>query len=665
MKSNRKTLFFHQIMLRPFSLMWFIIGNIILQIIMKTKLFMLIILATTCIYGCKKFDDSHLWDSINNLNDRVDRLEEMCDRMNTNISSLQSIVQALENNDAISNVSSLPNGYTITFVSGKVINIYNGTDGKDGSDGQDGSDGEDGITPVISVKQDTDGVYYWTLNGDWLIVDGQKVKAVGEDGSDGQDGTDGEDGAPGSDGTDGKDGITPQFKIEEGYWYISYDNRQTWEQVGKATGEDGIDGTNGEIFFKSVSIENGYVCFILNDTESTIIKLPFVSETELSISIAPGTLENSISDGQERTLIRLKLSGNVNDDDIKYIRYYMTNLEYLDLANTQIEYIVPYAFEGMARIKEIILPQSCNSIGDNAFENCRILQSVSVPGATVSASAITSCQNLKRLECANVNGQIDNPNLELVLMGDNSGKVSLPFASNTTETVMKVKKLVFGSTTTEITNTTNYNDKNLIDVSEIYFDPLSKISVIVNGIFTKSNSLEKVTFPISLTTLESYAFDGCSNLTEIIFPEGCVLKALKYNTKVKERSIFTGTGVTEFSYPKSIETIAGNVFYGTEIETIVFPENNNYLQLTHGTYSSYNNSYNQWTNFQIGVFENLTNLKAIKSYRTVPPVCTQSAFNGLNEQFFYNCILYVPLSAISNYKTDTYWSKFKNILPIE
>ena len=153
---------------------------------MKTKLFMLIILATTCIYGCKKFDDSHLWDSINNLNDRVDRLEEMCDRMNTNISSLQSIVQALENNDAIRNVSSLPNGegYTITFVSGKTINIYNGTDGKDGSDGEDGVDGKDGVTPVISVKQDTDGVYYWTLNGDWLIVDGQKVKAVGEDGSD-------------------------------------------------------------------------------------------------------------------------------------------------------------------------------------------------------------------------------------------------------------------------------------------------------------------------------------------------------------------------------------------------------------------------------------------------------------------------------------------------
>ena len=332
MKSNRKTLFFHQIMLRPFSLMWFIIGNIILQIIMKTKLFMLIILATTCIYGCKKFDDSHLWDSINNLNDRVDRLEEMCDRMNANISSLQVIVQALENNDAISNVSSLPNGegYTITFVSGKVINIYNGTDGKDGSDGQDGSDGEDGITPVISVKQDTDGVYYWTLNGDWLIVDGQKVKAVGKDGSDGQDGTDGEDGAPGSDGTDGKDGITPQFKIEDGYWYISYDNKQTWELVGKATGEDGIDG---ETFFKEVSIEDGYVCFILNDAESTVIKLPFKAGISLTIQLEiAGTLENYITDEQEEDITFLKLTGEMNEDDMIYINLRLTALNELDLS---------------------------------------------------------------------------------------------------------------------------------------------------------------------------------------------------------------------------------------------------------------------------------------------------------------------------------------------
>ena len=190
---------------------------------MKTT-FLIIALALPLVFGCEKFDDSHLWDSINDLNNRVERLEDLCDRMNANISSLQVIVQALQTNDAIKSVTSLPNGegYTIIFVSGKLINIYNGTNGVDGKDGVDskpGEDGENGVTPIISVKKDSDGVYYWTVNGDWLIVDGHKVKAVGTDGKDGSNGQDGVDGKPGIDGTNGMDGVTPQFKIEDGYWY--------------------------------------------------------------------------------------------------------------------------------------------------------------------------------------------------------------------------------------------------------------------------------------------------------------------------------------------------------------------------------------------------------------------------------------------------------------
>ena len=68
-----------------------------------------------------------------------------------------------------------------------------------------------------------DGIYYWTVNNDWLLVDGKKVKAEGIDGTDG------------GDGTNGKDGTTPQFKITDGYWYISYDNELSWTKLGKAT----------------------------------------------------------------------------------------------------------------------------------------------------------------------------------------------------------------------------------------------------------------------------------------------------------------------------------------------------------------------------------------------------------------------------------------------
>lgn len=214
----------------------------------------LILLAITVIgiNGCKKFDDSKLWNSIGELDKRVEALEEFCNKMNANISSLQSILKSLEAKEYVTNVVDLPNGegYIISFTSGKIITIYHG---KNGNDGQNGTDG---ATPVIGVRKGTDGIYYWTVNNEWLIVDGHKVKATGDNGTDGSDGTNG------SDGKDGIDGVTPKFKIENDYWYISYDNGKSWEQLGKATGGNGSDGADGsdgkDGITPTFKIENGY-----------------------------------------------------------------------------------------------------------------------------------------------------------------------------------------------------------------------------------------------------------------------------------------------------------------------------------------------------------------------------------------------------------------------
>ena len=186
-----------------------------------------------------------LWDAIDDLDVRVARLEELCKEMNTNITSIQTIVNVFQSNDVITSIVEIKKdgeviGYTITFGKHDPITIYHG---QDGQDGQNGADGKDGITPVIGVAQDTDGVYYWTLNGVWLLDDnGNKLPVSGKDGKDGANGADGKDG---QDGADGKDGISPLLKIENGYWYISYDNGATWTESGKATGDNGQNGQNG------------------------------------------------------------------------------------------------------------------------------------------------------------------------------------------------------------------------------------------------------------------------------------------------------------------------------------------------------------------------------------------------------------------------------------
>ena len=272
------------------------------------KLSLLLLTLTLCFFSACH---NSIWDAIDGLDIRVTKLEELCKEMNTNITSLQTIVSVLQSNDYITGIVEIKKngeviGHTITFGKHDPITIYHGQDGKDGQNGADGKDGQDGVTPIIGIAQDTDGVYYWTLNGEWLLDDnGNKLPVSGtngkdgQDGSNGQDGTDGKDGQDGTDGkdgqdgVDGKDGVTPQLKIEEGYWYISYDNGATWTQLGKATGEDGKDGQDGsngtdgkdgkdgqdgDSMFQSVTQDENYVYFTLAD--GTVIKIAKGTSTE-------------------------------------------------------------------------------------------------------------------------------------------------------------------------------------------------------------------------------------------------------------------------------------------------------------------------------------------------------------------------------------------------
>ena len=262
------------------------------------KISLLLLTLTICFFTACHDD---IWNAIDDLDGRVTKLEELCKEMNTNITSLQTIVSVLQSNDYITGIVEIKKngeviGYTITFGKHDPITIYHGQDGNDGQNGADGKNGQDGVTPIIGIAQDTDGVYYWTLNGEWLLDDnGNKLPVSGtngkdgqngsngQDGADGKDGQDGTDGKDGQDGVDGKDGITPQLKIEDGYWYISYDNGATWTQLGKATGEDGKDGqdgsngTNGkdgqdgDSMFQSVTQDENYVYFTLAD--GTVIKI--------------------------------------------------------------------------------------------------------------------------------------------------------------------------------------------------------------------------------------------------------------------------------------------------------------------------------------------------------------------------------------------------------
>lgn len=205
--------------------------------------------------SCGSYDDTELKNKVNELENRVAKLESA---VNANTQSILALVEASKSNDAVTGFSELTDksGYLITFASGKSITLYHG------------KDGQNGATPVIGVKADTDGIYYWTVDGEWLLSGGRKVRA------------------------EGKDAVTPKFKIENDNWFISQDGGKTWTNLGKAKEKD---------IFKSVSLDGGFVNVVLAD--GTAFKIP-VSDGSLVSMIGCINVVPTHSDGAARVIRR-------------------------------------------------------------------------------------------------------------------------------------------------------------------------------------------------------------------------------------------------------------------------------------------------------------------------------------------------------------------------
>lgn len=229
------------------------------------KLTTILLALVLVLTGCNNKDS--IWNVMDDIDSRVSRLEALCQEMNTNIEALEALIKAQGDGDYITNITEIRNGstvigYTITFKTHEPITVYNGTNGKDGKDGTNG------YTPVIGAKQDTDGVYYWTVDGNWLTdADGNKLRVSGEKGD------------KGDKGDQGINGNTPQLKIDAGDWYLSYDGTN-WSKLGKATGDKGSTGEKGDkgdkgdagdTMFRSVTQDANYVYFTLAD--GTLIKI--------------------------------------------------------------------------------------------------------------------------------------------------------------------------------------------------------------------------------------------------------------------------------------------------------------------------------------------------------------------------------------------------------
>lgn len=242
-----------------------------------------IIFMAAMVNSCSMYDDTDLRNQLENFDDRLSKLEKTVDEINSDIDALQQIVTALQENVTIDKVETNADGYVIHFSDGTTAKISNGKDGAN--------------APVISVRQDEeDGFWYWTIDGEWLIVDGQRIKAQG------------------TDGNDGKDAVAPQIRInpDTKMWEISTDGGNSWESTGViAEGQDGAPGsTSGGLITDVDYTSDSYnVIFTLND--GTKISVPKTISVKFEIEGLSADGTETIVFGKSRTY-NVKIDGMFN-----------------------------------------------------------------------------------------------------------------------------------------------------------------------------------------------------------------------------------------------------------------------------------------------------------------------------------------------------------------
>ena len=563
--------------------------------------------------GSCKYDDSDLVERVDNLEGRLAKLEEQCKQINANINSLQIIVNALKEANHITSISNLVEngveiGYKIEFAKRDPIHIYHG------KAGADGARGEDGYTPLIGVKKDKDGIYYWTLDGNWLTDnDGNKVRAQGldgkdgyngkdgKDGEDGKDGKDGKDGYNGSDGKDGKDGyngkdgkdgyngkdgkdgyngkngVTPKLRIKDGNWEVSYNNGVSWETLGSATG--GVVPCP----IKSVEVKGRYVLFTLNSGdeikiplynaitikfEETTIGMGASSQIDLLYTLTGGdnvkvsAIGEGVRTSVDESAKKLTITTDVNFTGGKVLVHATDGNNVATVELTIVKEVLVYieygateelSYDGAFSGIDVEFIKEKSTFSDSDKKGKWAFKG-SIKG--VVSSAFNGKKSLRSIILPEGITFID----ESAFLNSGLEAITLP------ESLMEIGQSVFlGTQLKEITIPANVeslgssafesSDAGTMPLEKVIFNG-SKIMDIEPYTFKNCVNLKEITLPESLMIIDYNAFFGCSSLTKVVIPDNVV--------EIGKKAFLGCTSLTEATIGRIVISIGEKCFDGCE-----------------------------------------------------------------------------------------------------
>lgn len=257
-------------------------------------------------------------------------------------------------------------------------------------------------------------------------------------------------------------------------------------------------------------------CFVsCSEDDNMILKTVTINLTEA------GTLPDKISSSNKNKITNLKIIGDINGTDLRFIREmagtnvigYGTsgNLSKLDLSKA---WIVEGG-EAYYHKKDNYYYSSNNQLGCYVFAHCS-LTSINIPLSVTSiednALSYTSLENI------NIPSSVTSIGRYAFGYCNHLKSVNIP------SSVTEIGKCAF----LECDSLTSVNiPSSVTEIGEYAFqwcESLKNINIpssvteIKEGTFSECKSLEKINIPSSVTEIEMYAFSDCSSLESIKFP---------------------------------------------------------------------------------------------------------------------------------------------------
>ena len=486
--------------------------------------------------SCKKYDDEWIKIKSDDFEKRIAALETWQTTANAEIISLQNLIKSINENDFVTKVTPLEDGtgYVISFKKGGDITIKHGekgAQGDKGDKGEQGEKGEKGDMPVIGTKQDTDGIYYWTMDGEWILDGDKKMPVTGEKGA---------------------DAIAPRIRIDEDTleWEISTDGGVTYTPTGIVA-----KGDKGDSMFSALDNTNEkYVELTLADGE-TKIQLPRYAEFAISFEIAENETFYASPANNELTLV---LPSTLREEDYRSIIAAVTPINGGIVAvksfnDWKIEITTP-EFDENGNVVEGSAKLAVTGNSDSRLSDTYMLRAtlVSTDGKEVTATRLIKYFDGVIVE--STEELTDNNVARLAWKGEITAD-DFKYIRENLASSLKILDLSAAEITELPRRALAFNNNNRNLTLEEVVLPEGLIT-IGNDVFAECAALEKVHFPSTLRTLGGYMFSRCKKLKTLNIPEGV--------TEIPEKAFYETTGLKSITLPGTVEKIGRSAFYKCE-----------------------------------------------------------------------------------------------------